>query len=138
MQPAREKIHRLKPISVNHNASNIQNDDGRGGGRMVIVFAIYSDNPSLNLTEVHRFFPKSCKKRRKICKKEAEVSQFKNIYLLSIVEKAKWKKAGRSEQFYYNLRHLQVTNYLGYLTIFKDMQITKLISVFEGNNTIPW
>ena len=28
MQPAREKIHRLKPISVNHNASNIQNDDG--------------------------------------------------------------------------------------------------------------
>ena len=38
------KIHRLKPISVNHNASNIQNDDGRGGGRMVIVFAIYSDS----------------------------------------------------------------------------------------------
>ena len=105
---------------------------------LVSTLAIYSDNPSLNLTEVYRFFPKSCKKRRKICKKEAEVSQFKNIYLLSIVEKAKWKKAGRSEQFYYNLRHLQVTNYLGYLTIFKDMQITKLISVFEGNNTIPW
>ena len=79
------------------------------------------------------FFQKVVWKEEKSAKKEN-----KNIYLLSIVEKAKWKKSRAKWSIYYNLRHLQVTNLSGYLTIVKDMQITKLISVFEGNYTISW
>ena len=49
----------------------------RGGGLVVSVLALYSDDPSLNPTEVYNFSVKLLLKRMKIKQKEAGVGPFK-------------------------------------------------------------
>ena len=48
----------------------------RGGGLVVSVLAFYSDDPSLNPTEVYNFSVKLLLKRTKINTKEAGVGPF--------------------------------------------------------------
>ena len=48
----------------------------RGGGLVVSVLALYSDDPSLNPTEVYNFSVKLLLKRTKINTKEAGVGPF--------------------------------------------------------------
>ena len=49
---------------------------GRGGGQVVSILAIYSDNLSSNPTEVYSFYSESCSKTTKINKKGPGMAHF--------------------------------------------------------------
>ena len=57
---------------------------GSGGGKMVSMLAVYSDNPSSNPIEVYSFYSVKCLKITKINKKEAEDDLFLRLQFYSV------------------------------------------------------